>query len=280
MRRIIVMCLLAAAFLSVVGCGAEDTPVLQIYCLDVGQGDCTLLRTEAGDVLIDAGTEDSQELLCLRLEALGVERLSLLVLSHGDEDHIGGADGVLSRIPTERVWINGELPDTQSAELLRRAAETSESPLYAVSAGEQARVGELILTVLAPTEPTEDGGNEASIILRAQFREIGAIFSGDAGVEEEEALLARVGAAQLDCEFYKVGHHGSNTSSGDAFVKAMSPEYAVISCGADNSFGHPTGAVLLRLERYCSQVLRTDLSGELLFVSDGQDLQYCEATGG
>ncbi len=280
MRRITVFCLLVALVCSFGACTEKKTDALQIYFLDVGQGDCTLLRTEAGDVLIDAGTEDSEELLCLRLEALGVKRLSLLVLSHGDEDHIGGADGVLSQIPTEMVWINGELPDTQSVELLYRAADASGSPLCVASAGQQISVGELILTVLAPVEPAEENGNEASIILRAQYGEIGAIFSGDAGVEAEEALLSRVGAAQLDCDIYKVGHHGSNTSSGEAFVRAMSPEYAVISCGADNSFGHPTGAVLQRLDRYCRCVLRTDLSGELLFVSDGESLLYCETTGG
>ena len=267
-----------AALFCLFGCSCRTEPDAEVlfYFFDVGQGDCTLIRTKDGDVLIDAGTEDAEQLLCLRLEQLGVTELALAVFTHPDEDHIGGADGVLSQFPAREVWLNGGSMENVAGPLLLQAAERINSDVAVVKAGMLWSLGELQLTVLYPDSSLGDGGNEDSIVLRVAFGETVAIFSGDAGAEQEQRMLKRFGEAHLDCDLYKVGHHGSNTSSSKAFLEAMTPEYAVISCGAGNSFGHPTGEVLSRLEAVGADVKRTDLLGEILFACDGDQLWFLD----
>lgn len=249
----------------------EQAPLLQIYALDVGQGDSLLLRSKGTNILIDAGPEQYQELLCLRLEQLGVEKIDLAIFTHPDEDHIGGADGVLEKFAVSEVWINGAQSKEACYEVLMGAISKSKTKLLSVKDGDARQIHELLsFYVFAPLDGEAEGGNEDSIVLRMQCGQISAIFTGDAGVETEQALLARYGKAHLDCDIYKVGHHGSNTSSSQAFVEALSPQYALICCGRGNAFGHPHGEVLATLNSINTQILRTDLLGEILIESDGE----------
>ena len=247
--------------------------ILQIYFLDVGQGDSILFRTDGGDILVDTGPESHQDLLCLRLEELGVRELALMVLSHPDEDHIGGVDGVLRQIPTKEVWLSGAPMENESARRLLSVMEETNVSTRLVHAHDARSIGGVDFRVLMPfgNQGTE-GGNEGSIVLLVDYGETQVMLTGDAGVSEELALLASYVPAHLDCDIYKVGHHGSNTSTCVAFLQAMSPQYAVISCSADNSYGHPMGEVLTRLEEHGATTLRTDLIGEILFETDGQTI--------
>lgn len=245
---------------------------MRLYFLDVGQGDCMLLRTRGGDVLIDSGTEASQQTLCLRLEQLGVTELTLAVITHADEDHMGGADGVLSAFPTRELWVNGDLTESESALRLSEVLQDTDTAVMNVCAGKSCVVGDVTVSVLSPFTSDGDSGNESSIVVKLHCGEIDAILTGDAGVEQERMLVERYGADQLACALYKVGHHGSTTSSSAEFLAAMRPQYAVISCGAGNSYGHPMGEVLVRLEDAGAEVLRTDLLGEIVFESDGKTL--------
>ena len=258
---------------------ARREGVLQIYFLDVGQGDCTLLRTDGGDILIDAGPESSQDLLCLRLEQLGVTELTLAVFSHPDEDHIGGADGVLERFPAREVWLSGAPMENESAKRALSVMESSGALIRTVDANEFREIGALRLSVLSPypNQAVKDG-NENSIVMMATYGETELLLTGDIGVKQEAELMDLYNATYLDCDIYKVAHHGSNTSSSEAFLEVMTPEYAVISCGAENSYGHPFGEVLERLDRCGAETLRTDLLGEILFESDGRTLRCLSVT--
>jgi len=124
------LCILAACLLFLlVGCNrSSKSPILEMICLDVGQGSSTLVRTAEGDILVDAGSEDSQDELCRKLRALGVERLSLLILTHPDEDHIGGADGVLEHFETDVIWTNGAIAEND------RIGYIADYPIYGVPA--------------------------------------------------------------------------------------------------------------------------------------------------
>ncbi|MBQ8431335.1 MAG: MBL fold metallo-hydrolase [Clostridia bacterium] len=248
-------------------------PKLQIYVLDVGQGDCILLRTLKGDVLIDAGTEASQETLCLRLKQLGVEEIALAIFTHLDEDHIGGADGVLTNFSVHEVWVNLGPSEEACVAALTAALEAQGIPGRSVAAGCSRNIGEVSFYVMSPFSEVSEGGNADSIVLKVTCGEISALFSGDADLSTEQALLSFYGRAHLDCDIYKVGHHGSNTSTGLEFLQSMTPDYAVISCGRGNSFGHPHGEVLLRLEQLGITVLRTDLEGEILLETDGKTIR-------
>lgn len=272
MKRVWILILSLAAVLSLCACRGGETMPLRLYFLDVGQGDSMLVRTADGDLLIDAGTEESQETLCLRLEQIGVTELLLAVFTHTDGDHMGGADGVLERFPTKEIWVSEELTESESAKRLATVLETTDTVVTRVRSGAVWQVGELVLSVLYPLTEEDDGGNENSIVLKLHYGNFDALLMGDVGAKQEKQILETYGAFQLACDLYKVGHHGSNTSSSTEFLAAVKPIYAIIGCGAANSYGHPTGEVLERLAATGAEVLRTDLSGELLFETDGETL--------
>lgn len=272
MRRRLLLLVLSVCLLPLfVCCAAPDE--LRIHVLDVGQGDAMLLRLPEGDVLIDAGPEAGEQTLCTRLDELGVDSLALLFLSHPDEDHIGGADALLSRIPIGALYLGGRPDGTDSYRALDEAARAAGiTPIFPV-AGDLITLGRLSIRVLLPEAEELREGNAGSLVLKLFYGEFEALLTGDAGVEEESRLIALYGAEQLASTLLKVGHHGSRTSTGEELVRAVQPEIAVISAGDENAYGHPMGAVVSRLEEAGAEVLRTDREGEIVLVSDGRSVQ-------
>ena len=265
------VCILAIVLLSC-ACGekTEPAPVLEVICLDVGQGNSTLLRTGNGDVLIDAGPEAAQEALVRRLRALNVESFSLVVFTHPDEDHIGGADGVLRAFPAERVWVNGAEDRNESRDRLEEAMRGSGIVPETVGAGDAAQLGDAVLTVLFPTRGQAESENEGSLVLRLECGAFSMLVMGDSGEAAEQWMLEQYDESLLKADLLHVGHHGSNGSSSAAFLSAVEPECAVISCGAANSYGHPDGRALARLQAIGAAVYRTDLMGEIRVSTDGK----------
>lgn len=275
--RWICIALVVMLVLSICSCQNSRPDGLEIHFLDVGQGDAILIRTTDGDILIDAGPDDAQETLCLRLEALGVKSLALAVFTHSDEDHIGGGDGVLRRFPAETVWISDCFEQNEATRQLLYAADATRSEVVCVEAGRQFALGDAVLTVFAPIGDCSDiNANDASIVLKLVYGDVSAMLMGDAETALEQRLLASYDPVHFQCDLLKVAHHGASTSSGMAFLQAARPQYAVIGCAAGNYYGHPHGEVLARLEAVGAEVFRTDLSGDIVFVSDGRSLQYRE----
>ncbi len=275
MKRLSVGLLTLVFCLLFLSCGMEEeAPLFSLYFLDAGQGDAILLRTEEGDILIDSGPEDAEAYLTYRLEALGVESLRLAVFTHPDEDHTGGGDRLLSQFPAEEVWINRNSSENESFQRLLETADSSGSRARTVIAGELFSSGGVTVSVLYPvTMPeAEDPNNSGSILLRVEAGSTVILLMGDAGVEEEMLLLSLYGRDVLKADLCKLGHHGSTSSSSERFLEAVDPDYAVITCGAGNPYGHPHGEVLARLGELGIPVLRTDLSGELVFVGDGNGI--------
>lgn len=267
----VVFCLFLVLGVTVAPNAIEAQP-LRVHFLDVGQGDSVLLRTPEGDVLIDAGTEASEELLCLRLEQLGVRRLKLAIFTHFDEDHIGGADAVIGHFSPETVWIGTAAAETEAAMRLLQSAKASGTDVHRVWSGKMFSLEKLFLYVMAPLTQYPEGGNEGSLIVKMRYGNVGALFMGDAGVEQEKLLVDHYGRGHLSVDLCKIGHHGSNTSTSPLFLECVQPRYAVISCGAENAYGHPMGGVLANLEAFGVEVFRTDTQGEIVFVSDGERL--------
>lgn len=275
MRRIVAILLVCLLCLSLFSCKDErDSDLLQIYFFDVGQGDATLIRTPGGDVLIDTGTEDSQDLLCLRLEQLGVTEIALMILSHHDEDHVGGADGVLSRFSVGEIWTNGALPENESARRMQEIASTLGVPILRTCAMQMRCIGNTYFTILSPLSLNEvESGNADSLVLKVHFGEISMLFAGDIDADREQDLLDYYNEFVFDCDLYKVAHHGSKNATSERFLHAMSPRYAVISCARENAYGHPSGETLLRLNECGAEIWRTDLHGEIMFWCDGKELR-------
>ncbi len=247
-------------------CGAscnrqDDSSLPQIRFLDVGQGNAVLIRSASGDILIDAGTEDSQASLCRRLRALGVCELRLLVLTHNDEDHIGGADGVLRSFPTDLIWINGDRGESESFLRLERMLAVRDKPTKIVRAGEMFHMDDLHLTALTPMT---DGEREITLLLR--IGDFSALLMSDAGAKTENVLISEYGKTQLDIDLLLVGHHGSSDVCLEDFLETTTPRYAVISCGTGNLYGHPDGRTLERLRAANLSPYRTDTDGEIVFL--------------
>ena len=242
---------------------SEDA-LCRIYFLDVGQGDCTLIRTRWGDILIDAGPESAQEALCLRLKQLGVKEIALAVFTHPDEDHVGGADGILEQISVKEVWLPVREMDNPSAARMEQAIETCGAMRKNVKAGEILYIGDVVVAVLAPLGDATSDPNDNSIVLRVSCGEIGMLFMGDASAKIEQKMINHYSKGHLQADLYKVGHHGSSTSNTEDFLNVVKPAYAVICASIDNSYGHPHGVVVERLQNLGAIVLITATDGEVV----------------
>ena len=242
---------------------SEDA-LCRIYFLDVGQGDCTLIRTREGDILIDAGPESAQDALCLRLRQLGVKEIALAIFTHPDEDHVGGADGVLAKIPVREVWLPTQELDNPSAARMEKEIERSGATRKNIRAGEVLSIGDAVVATLAPMGDATNDPNDSSIVVRVTCGEIGMLFMGDASAKIEQKLVQTYSQAHLSAQLYKVGHHGSSTSNTEAFLEVVKPTYAVICSSIDNSYGHPHGVVVERLQNIGATVLMTATDGEVV----------------
>ncbi len=272
MNRVGAFAILLLLCLLLTACSHEVPPELTLRMLDVGQGDAILLTTKEGEhILIDAGPASHRELLCLRLEQLGIRTISLMILTHPDEDHMGGASSVLERFDVKEVWTNGQPSEERFYPAVMEIIANRRITHKSVQAGESRRVGDLQLQVLSPFSVLPEDSNAASIVLRLECGGVSALFMGDADLAIEEQLMREYGSAWLNVDLLKIGHHGSETATGEVFLNTVSPKYALISAGYGNPHGHPHGGVLQRLENMNAEILRTDQKGELtLCCSAGQ----------
>lgn len=244
--------------------GMSDQALCRIYFLDVGQGDCTLIRTRGGDILIDAGPESAQASLLLRLRQLGVTEIALAVFTHPDEDHIGSADGILEQIPVREVWLPVREMGNPSAARMEQVIEKLGIKRKNVRAGEVLTIGDAVVATLAPMGNAGKDPNDNSIVLRVTCGDIGMLFMGDASAKVEQKLIETYANGHISAQLYKVGHHGSSTSNTEEFLNVVKPTYAVICSSIDNSYGHPHGVVVERLQSIGATVLMTATDGEVV----------------
>ena len=246
---------------------------VEFHFIDVGQGDAALIRTEAGNVLIDAGTNDAEDELVAYLKAEGITELAYAVFTHPHEDHIGGADAVLEYCKVENVILPEVTATTVVYNRMMTAIEAEGATVIIAVPEATYTVGDLKLTVLGPIGSNYKDMNNDSVVLRADFGESSVLYTGDAeDVSEKEMVEKFRLSGKLDCDLLKVGHHGSENSSTDVFLDAVTPELAVISCGEGNKYGHPTQEALARLDARNVTYWRTDLLGSIVIISDGETL--------
>ena len=253
-----------------------DLGKVEYHFIVVGQGDATLIRTPEGDILIDAGENSAEDELKAYLDLQGVEVLYYAVFTHPDSDHIGGADMVLAEYEILNV-IKPELEKTTQVYTRMMDAIAAEGcTVYNALPGETYSLGEFDMYVFGP-DPTnkELDSNNSSIVIKATWGETTAMLTGDAEKPAEESILRTYSAAELGSMLLKMGHHGSKTSSTDAWLAAVNPKIAIISCGLNNKYGHPHAEALARIAPYVGdQIYRTDLLGSIVFITDGESFTY------
>jgi beta-lactamase superfamily II metal-dependent hydrolase len=238
---------------------------LIVHYIDVGQGDATLLQGPDFTVLIDAGRHDRSEVVPY-LKSAGIVEIDLLVGTHPHADHIGQMDKVLQEFPVREVWMSGGTATTRTFERVLDAILASDANYHEPRAGEKYQIGSLKIEVLHPVELTGNL-NDDSISLRIQYGEIAFIFTGDVEKKGEQAMVDS--KQNLQGHILQLGHHGSNTSSIPAFLKAVGPEAAIYSAGKGNPYGHPHREVIKRLERLRIKVYGTDINGTIKVMTDG-----------
>lgn len=282
--------LLIAAFLLIgSACGLFDSALPPydrslpgVFFIDVGQGDAILLSSpDGGYMMIDAGSERAADALTETLDRLGVTELKYLLLTHPDEDHVGGACALFDRLTVGEVLCGTEKSDAPCWKSVLNGAKEKDLPVRTVRSGDRIDFSDrMTLEVLAPIgEIGQRNDNDRSVVVRASYGNCSFLFTGDAEKEEEDALCVRYGKT-LESSVLKAGHHGSSTSSGEGFLSLVRPSVAVISCGKDNAFGHPHEEVLRRLgEAGAEQILRTDVSSTVILQTDGERVFPAETPG-
>ena len=247
----------------------------KVYIIDVGQGESILITTDEKSMLIDAGENNMGDEVLEFIDTLGLDSLDYALATHPHSDHIGGLDTVLENIPVGEVLF-GHIPDkltptTKTYEDVLDVIEQKNIPLTQVDSGDTIDLGSgAVVTVLGPvTEEVEDLNN-TSVVCRLDFGETSFLFNGDQEEPMEQLLIEN--NANLDCDMMTMGHHGSSTSSSREYLDAVSPEYASISCGKANKYGHPHDETVENLEQLDIPYYRTDLSGNITFTSDGETI--------
>lgn len=255
---------------------------LTVEFIDVGQGDSTLISSGGKHMLIDTGDRDSSDRVIKHLKELKIERLDYLVLSHPHADHIGEAGQIVEQFDIGDIIVpevsQEVVPDTECYDELVEAADEKDEQ-FKNAPDKSFELGECTVRIYAPEKPESgaDNPNNYSLIVRADHGENSFLFVGDCELEEESQMLAR--GIDLDTDVLKAGHHGSDTSSSKEWLEAVSPEYAVISCGAENRYGHPDAETVERLENCCEQIYITAESGSITFSSDGENLSVETESG-
>jgi len=258
---------------------------VELHVLDVGQGDAILLRTNAGHwVLLDAGPAwqggDAGRATVLPYILHRGGTLEAFVLSHPHTDHVGGAASVLTAMRPHAYWDAAFAGGSEAYIASLAAARKQGIEWHRVHPGDSIRVDGVTVAFLAPdsawTIDLKDP-NLASTIALVRYGMVRFLLVGDAERAEEDLLLAKH-RGDLRAQVLKVGHHGSSTSSSDAFLDAVHPEVAVISVGAGNKYGHPSNDVLYALSRAGAEVLRTDQAGTVIVRTDGIHIEV-EAKG-
>ncbi|WP_210506044.1 ComEC/Rec2 family competence protein [Naasia sp. SYSU D00057] len=250
---------LGAGAAAQLGRAASMPPDWQIASCDIGQGDASVLRSGGRFALIDAGDDPEALTDCRR--RLGASRIDLLVLTHFDLDHVGAAASLVGAVDTVLI---GPSDGPDADRLAARFAESG-AGVHTVAAGDEGVLGALRWRVLWP--PADSGvqpGNDASVVLEVTGGGLKSLFLGDLGEEAQNSMLRRAGPGPVDV--VKVAHHGSADQS-VALYERLGARVGLISCGSDNTYGHPTRRLLGILRRTGTTALRTDRSGMLLVAA-------------
>ena len=248
-----------------------QTESMEVHFIDVGQGDSTLIRCGDQAMLIDAGDNSKGTTVQLYLKKQGVTKLDYLVLTHPDADHIGGADVIVTKFDIDNMFMSPFTKDNKTYNELKKALEYKSLKWSTPNVGNQYTLGSATFTIIAPNA-TYSTPNNSSVGLIIQNGENRFLFTGDAEEEAESDIVAN--GISISADVYQVGHHGSRTASSSTLLQAVKPAYAVISCGEDNSYGHPHAQTLNSLRAMGVKVFRTDEQGSVVATSDGKNISW------
>lgn len=252
----------------------ETTDMINVHYIDVGQGDCTLIVCGGETLLIDAGENGHEQQVINYLNSVGVKKLDYIVATHQHSDHIGGVPEVLENFGTNNIIMprltEAQTPTNSTYTAFLKAIQKSDAKVIASKVGAEYVLGEATFEILGPVTNDAEDINNMSVVVKVTYGENTFLFTGDAETDEETEVIDT--GSNLDCDVLHAGHHGSYTSSSKDFLNAVTPEICVISCGADNDYGHPHDTALKRIKKHTEEIYRTDICGSIVITGDGSTL--------
>lgn len=251
---------------------APPTEKLSVMVIDVGQGDSILVAFGAEDtMLIDAGEDTDAHAVKEELDERGITQIDVLIATHPHADHIGGMAEIIRSYDIGCIYMPDMQSGTKTYKNIMALIDEHGIELIVACAGESFALGSADCTIVSPGKDDNKDANNESVMLLVDYMDTEFLFTGDAEKWAEKRVLEA--GYDIDADVLKLGHHGSRTSTSEAFFEAVSPDIAVISCGRDNDYGHPHPETMALLKKYGIEPLRTDLSGDVLFLSDGHTLK-------
>lgn len=250
---------------------------MYVSFIDVGQGNCTLLRCGGKAILVDSGEVGAAQTVINYIKNLGIDELNCVLVTHPHTDHMGAMTKILYEFKIDDL-IMPEIPEeiiptNKTYEKFLTAVSDNSGNVIAAKPGETYTYGEMKLEIFAPLRDY-DNLNDMSAVSRISYGDTSVMFTGDATTTVEKDLLKK--NINYSATVLNVGHHGSKTSSSEAWLRAVNPKYAVICCGVNNDYGHPHSLITKRLEEFGIEYFETDLLGTIVFESDSKNFIKCD----
>lgn len=251
------------------GVGTEE---LTVQILDVGQGSAALIRQGDSFLLMDGGDKDYSSYVVSYLKKEGVERLDYVIVSHYDADHLNGVVGVLNAFECKQVLAPDYKTDTKVYQSYLKVIEEKNIPVEHPRLGDSYTFADSSFRVVCPASYSYQDANSNSLGIRLSYGDSSFLICGDCTEESEQDVLYK--GTDVHSDVYVANHHGSKYSNSEEFLQAVSPSYVIISCGRDNSYGHPGASVMLSIQKLGASLFRTDLQGVITAVSDGSNIRF------
>lgn len=248
-----------------------DSNNLTIQFIDVGQGDCILINQNEDYMLIDAGNNEDGELLVNYFKDLGIKKFNYVIGTHAHEDHIGGLDNIINNFDIGKFYMPDVITTTKTFEDVLDALLEKNKAFDTPSIGKEFKLQDLDFKVLYVGNDKTDLNN-TSIVLKMTYKDTTYLFMGDATDKVEKILIDD--GVDLKSDVLKVGHHGSQYSTTSNFLKKVSPSYAVIQVGKDNTYDHPKQITLDKLQKLNVMTYRNDIVGTIILTSDGNNINF------
>lgn len=251
---------------------AAGKSVMKVHFIDVGQGSAVLVQSGTHFMLIDGGDREASSKVVSYLKRQKVKKLDYVVVSHYDSDHLNGVVGALNVFPVGRVIAPAYTADSRVYDSYCNIIAQKKIATTRPKPGQKYKLGKARFTILAPNGSGYTDENNYSVALKLVNGKNRFVITGDAETESEYEMLEN--GQNLSCDVYMAGHHGSANSSSEKFLQAMKPKYTVISCGADNNYGHPSQSAMSRLKAVGTKIFRTDAQGTIVASSNGSWIKW------
>lgn len=244
----------------------------EVHVLDVGQGLSVLVESQGHYMLYDGGDRDKSSFVVSYLKEEKVQSLDYVIASHYDADHLNGVVGALNAFSAKQVFSPDYTTDTRVFKSFNSIIETKSIPQKQPAVGATYQLGDASFQILSPSSSSYSDANNYSIAIRIVDGDSSFLITGDAEAASEAEICGT--KLELESDVYVMGHHGSGTSTSWDLLQKSTPEYAILSCGDGNSYGHPHVESMEKLQDMEINLFRTDKQGTIIASTDGTSITW------